>query len=246
MYTMPCVLKTPPAQQGMFPEYGPTEIPLQLLVNLDTEFLIEVGYTSPLNEDDQTPYEISLYVGNGRIYEKVSSTHGLEPYATGGFKEGVYTYTLNREGLAQDGLSDIHRAHAEVKQILSTWLVLPPHVALFQRDCIPYLLLSFSTGVDAGRPTYTLRLTVENNDTLVSVSGAKLARWPIWAYEEAFAEAERKMTELKGNLSCSDAAGAVSGDVVLIDYVEYVNSEIKPEHAELLHQQFQKLKPLAA
>lgn len=246
MYTMPCVLKTPPAFKGMFPEYGPTEIPLQLLVNLDTEFLIEVGYSSPLNEDEQTPYEISLYAGNGSIYEKVSSTHGLEPYATGGFTEGVYSYTLNREGLAQGGHTDIHKAHAEVKRMLSTWLVLPPHVALFQRDSLPYLLLSFSTGVEAGRPTYTLRITVEDNDTFVSVSGAKLSRWPIWAYEEAVAEAERKMAELKSNLATSDGSGAVSGDVVLHDYVQYVNSEIKPEHAELLRQQYQKLKPLAA
>tara|TARA_B100002003_G_scaffold230693_1_gene241047 strand:- start:2084 stop:2776 length:693 start_codon:yes stop_codon:yes gene_type:complete len=230
----------------MFPEYGPTEIPLQLLVNLDTEFLIEVGYSSPLNEDDQTPYEISLYVGDGRLYEKVSSTHGLEPYATGGFKEGIYSYTLNREGLAQRGLTDIHKAHAEVKQILSTWLVLPPHVALFQRDRLPYLLLSFSTGVEAGRPTYTLRITVEDNDTLVSVSGAKLSRWPVWAYEEAVAEAERKMAELKSNLSSSDGNGVVSGDVVLIDHVQYINSEIKPEHIDLLRQEYQKLKPLAA
>lgn len=246
VYTMPCVLKTPPASKGMFPEYGPTSIPLQLLVNLDTEFLIEVGFTSPLTEDEQIPYEISLYAGNDRIYEKVSSTHGLEPFATGGFKEGVYTYTLNRDAFVRDEGFGVHQAHAEVSQILSTWMVLPPHIAMCERTSMPYLLLSFSTGVGGGRPTYTLSITVEENDTCVSVSGVKLARWPIWSYEEAVKEAERRMVELKRNLSTSSAIGAVSGDVVLHDYVQYVNSEIKPEHAELLSQQYQKLKPLAA
>ncbi|WGK63473.1 hypothetical protein QAO71_17025 (plasmid) [Halopseudomonas sp. SMJS2] len=243
MYTMPCVLKTPPASKGMFPEFGPTEIPLELLVNIDTEFLIEIGYTSPLNEDDQVPYEISLYAGDDRIYEKVSSTHGLEPYASGGFSEGVYSYTLNREGLAREGHTDIRLAHAQVKRILSSWLVLPPHVAMCERESMPYLLLSFSTSVEEGRPTYIFRVTVEENDTCVSVSGVKLSRWPIWAYQDAVAEAERMLNEFKGNLATSEA---VSGNVVLRDYVQYVNSEIGPEHADLLRQQYQRLKPLAA
>jgi hypothetical protein len=228
----------------MFPEFGPTEIPLEMLVNLDTEFLIEVGYSTPLTEDDQMPYEISLYTAENRVYEKVSSTHGLEPYASGGFNEGVYCYTLNREALEQGGGITLRQAHAEVKRILSTWMVLPPHLALCERTCMPYLLLSFSTGVDAGRPNYTLRITVEENDTCVSVSGVKLSRWPLWAYEDAVAEAEKRLEDFKANLSTS--GGAVDGDVTLLDYVQYINSEIKPEHIEMLSKQYQKLKPIAA